>query len=387
VLELWQGHKGITLVDCALAFSSEKRFRTEILKPVASCGSLAWVLLTVLACCPSLPAQSQQAPVVQDPQPTASTGAQTPNQSAGSVNGTIVDATGATVAGARVTLARGDHSANQEAMSEQDGHFSFAGVQPGSFTITITATGFAAQTFSGTLEPGQSFVDAPIALALSPNLTEVRVVVPQAEIAEDEIKAQEKQRVFGVIPNFYVSYIPDAAALDTRQKFELARRSTFDPVTILLTGAVAGLQQAQGQFEEYGQGAQGYAKRFGASYADTITGTFIGSAILPSLLKQDPRYFYKGTGSTRSRILYALANSVICKGDNKRWQPNYSNIAGSFAAGGISNLYYPSDDRGVAFTFENGLIAIGEGAAANLIQEFLVRKLTPNLPKRQTDKS
>jgi hypothetical protein len=150
-------------------------------------------------------------------------------------------------------------------------------------------------------------------------------------------------------------------------------------VTFLLTGAIAGLQQANNSFRGYGQGAQGYGKRYGADYANVVTGTFIGNAILPSLLKQDPRYFYKGSGSTRSRILYAIANSVICKGDNGRWQPNYSDILGGLAAGGISNLYYPAQDRnGAALTFENAAIEIGATAAANLLQEFVIRKLTPN---------
>jgi hypothetical protein len=109
----------------------------------------------------------------------------------------------------------------------------------------------------------------------------------------------------------------------------------------------------------------------------------IGGAILPSLLKQDPRYFYKGTGSTRSRILYALANAVICKGDNGHWQANYSGILGALAAGGISNLYYPASSRnGAGLTFENTLIGIGGSAVGNLFQEFLVRKLTPHTQGR-----
>jgi len=116
----------------------------------------------------------------------------------------------------------------------------------------------------------------------------------------------------------------------------------IDPFTLVAVAGAAGVEQAQDHFAEYGQGAQGYAKRFGAGYADTASGVFIGAALLPSLLKQDPRYFYKGTGSTRSRALYAIANSFVCKGDNGRWQTNYSNILGSLAAGGISNLYYPS---------------------------------------------
>jgi hypothetical protein len=138
------------------------------------------------------------------------------------------------------------------------------------------------------------------------------------------------------------------------------------------------VEQAQNHFRGYGQGAQGYAKRFGAGYADTVAGTFVGSAILPALLKQDPRYFYKGTGSTPSRLAYAIANSVICKGDNRRWQVNYSNILGNMAAGGISNLYYPAQDRdGAGLTFENAAIGIGASAIANVFQEFVIRKLTP----------
>lgn len=129
----------------------------------------------------------------------------------------------------------------------------------------------------------------------------------------------------------------------------------------------------------YGQGAEGYAKRYGAVYADFFIGTTISSAILQSLFKQDPQYFYKGTGTVRSRTLYAIANSVVCKGDNRHWQVNYSSILGDLAGGGISNLYYPAADRnGIALTFENAAIGIGAQAAANILQEFLFRKLTPS---------
>jgi len=188
-----------------------------------------------------------------------------------------------------------------------------------------------------------------------------------------------------VIPNFYVSYVPDAVPLNTKQKFELAWKTTIDPVSFVLVGAIAGIQQANNSFSGYGQGAQGYGKRYGASFADFTIGTFIGGAVLPSLLKQDPRYFYKGTGTRRSRALYALANAVICKGDNKKWQPNYSSMLGSLAAGGISNLYYPAKDRnGARLTFENALIGIGASAGANLIEEFLVPKFTPKGTKTKT---
>jgi hypothetical protein len=150
----------------------------------------------------------------------------------------------------------------------------------------------------------------------------------------------------------------------------------------VIVGGAAGVEQAQDHFKQYGQGSEGYAKRFGAGYADTVSGTFIGGAILPALLKQDPRYFYKGTGSMGSRALYAIANAIICKGDNRRWQANYSNILGSLAAGGISNLYYPANDRnGVGLTFENAGIGIMSTAVGNLFQEFVIKKLTPKTPK------
>jgi carboxypeptidase family protein len=294
-----------------------------------------------------------------------------------------VDQTGAFVSGAQVRLTRDDQSPSQDVLSNDDGQFSFADVAPGSFQIAITMTGFAPQTSSGVLGSGESYVVPQMTLNVASNTTEVRVVVTRVEEAEAEIKEQEKQRVLGFIPNFYVSYVHNAVPLTSKQKFELAWKMTVDPITFGVTGVIAGVQQSQDVFHDYGQGAQGYAKRYGASYGDLVASTLIGSAVLPSLLKQDPRYFYKGSGTKRSRILYAIANSVICKGDNGHWQANYSSILGSLAAGGISNLYYPARDRNDAtLTVENTLIGIGESAVVNVLQEFFMRKLTRNAPNQ-----
>lgn len=296
----------------------------------------------------------------------------------GNVSGTIVDQSGAVIAGARVRITGEDPAVKQEAVSGNDGQFYFSNIAPGYFHLTIDSSGFASQMFSGSLHSGEVETLPPIMLAVATDVTEVRVGLTQVEVAEEEIKIEEKQRVLGAIPNFYVTYIPDPAPLTSKQKFKLALRTVIDPFTFAVVAGTAGVQQGQNHFEEYGQGAQGYAKRFAAGYGDTLSGTFIGSAILPSLLKQDPRYFYKGTGTVPSRFLYAVANSVICKGDNKRWQPSYSNILGSLAAGGISNLYYPGNDRdGAELTFENAAVGIGSNALTNVLQEFLIRKLTP----------
>ena len=363
-----------------------------MIKPIHK-ACVVWLFLGVMLYGFPALAQSQQPPIVPavksglpDAQGTAASSVeQQPDQRlSGSISGTVVDQTGAFVAGAQVRLTREDQSPEQEALSGDDGQFSFAGIAPGPFQLTIAFTGFAPQTYSGILASGDIHIVPQITLTVATNTTEVRVELTRTEEAEAEIKEQEKQRVLGFIPNFYVSYVPNAVPLTAKQKFELAWKMTVDPITFGVTGVIAGVQQSQDVFHEYGQGAQGYAKRYAASYGDLVASTIIGSAVLPSLLKQDPRYFYKGTGSKRSRILYAVANSVICKGDDGHWQANYSTILGSLAAGGISNLYYPAKDRNDAtLTFENTLIGIGESAAVNVLQEFFMRKLTRNAPNQE----
>ncbi len=319
---------------------------------------------------PAIPAQTPASPE------------QTPSAAA-SIRGVVMDRDGSVYEGVHITLTltSPDAPPPKTTISDSNGRFQFSGLPSGPFQLTFASQGFNTQTLSGSLLPSQSLEEPDVVLTFAGATTEVRVTASQLEIAQAQLKEEEQQRIFGVIPNFYVVYAPDAQPLNTRQKFHLAWRSSIDPVTFLTSGVFAGIEQAANQFSGYGQGAQGYAKRFGANYADGFIGTMIGSAILPSLLKQDPRYFYKGTGTTRSRVLYAIANSVICKGDNRRWQVNYSGILGGLAAGGISNLYYPASDRnGVGLTFEETLLNIAGDAFQNLFQEFVVRRLTPKLP-------
>jgi hypothetical protein len=349
-------------------------FEGESLLRAGRCFALLSILLF---CALPILAQSPQ----PSGTPTIAVQERTPAQPpAGTISGTVVDRSGAVITGARVKLSREDSALNREAMSDTDGQFFFAAIPPGSFQLTITSPGFTTQTALGTLQPGEDYTMPPVQLVVATAAAEVQVAMTPVEIAEAEIKDEEKQRVLGVIPNFYVTYNSAAAPLNPKQKFELAWKSTIDPINFGLTGAIAGIQQASNAFGGYGQGAQGYAKRYGASYADSAISTFIGGAILPSVLKQDPRYFYKGVGTRRSRFFYAIASAFICKGDNGRWQANYSSMLGSLAAGGISNLYYPESDRDATVTFENTLIAIGSAAATNLLQEFVIRRLTHNPP-------
>jgi len=303
-----------------------------------------------------------------------------------SLSGTVVDRDGAVIADARISLAAANTTAQREVLSDASGQFIFEDVPPGPFHITVTADGFGVQEKSGVVQAGEACVVPQIALVVATAVSDV-TVMPAEQVAEQQIKVEETQRVFGVVPNFFVSYLPNAIPLNTRQKFELAWKTTVDPVSFGITGAIAGAEQAANTYGAYGQGAKGYARRYGAAYGDFLSGVYIGGAILPSLLKQDPRYFVKGTGTRKSRVLYALANSVIRKGDNGHWQPDYSGIGGSLASAGISNLYYPAADRnGARLTFVNTLIGIGGGALGNIVQEFLVRKITPHVPDQDPAK-
>ena len=329
-----------------------------------------------------------QQPVSPDP-PDAQAAAQQPGMeatTAGTVHGAVVDRDGTVYEGAHVARgladsARSGPAAMQTATTDSNGRFNFSNVPPGPFRLTVTSDGFATQTVTGTLHAGESFEGKAIVLRMNATTSEIDVTATREEIAQEELKEEETQRVLGVIPNFYVTYVPDAPPLTRKQKYSLAWKSSIDPVTFLAVGFFAGVEQATNTFSGYGQGAQGYAKRYGAGFADSFIGTMIGGAILPAWWKQDPRYFYKGTGTTRSRALYAIANAVICKGDNGHWQANYSAIIGGLAAGGISNLYYPPSSRdGATLTFENALIDTGFSAVGNLFQEFVVRKLTPKVP-------
>jgi len=293
------------------------------------------------------------------------------------VSGRVVDQNGKALAGIDVQIECDQESPIQEVQSDEDGQFNFDRVPPGPFQLTAMAQGFVTQTISNTLRPGEDYFVPPITMPLAMVVTELRVSPSMEEIGQEEFKDLEQQRVLRIVPNFYVSYVAEAAPLTPKRKFELALKATTDPVTTVAVATIAGVGQATNRFSGYGQGAQGYAKRYGASYANFASGLWIGGAVLPSILKQDPRYFYNGSGTKLSRFLYAVSRPFICKGDNQRWQPNYSSVFGDLAAGALSNLYIPERDRhGVQLTFENAGIALGTSAAINVLQEFVLRRLT-----------
>jgi hypothetical protein len=200
--------------------------------------------------------------------------------------------------------------------------------------------------------------------------TLAQATLSREETAAQQVKQQERQRIAGIVPNFNVSYNENAVPLSPKQKLHLAFHSATDPVTFGIAGFDAGISQARNEFPGYGQGMQGYAKRFGAAYADNFDGTMLGNAIFPILFRQDPRYFRRGRGSLPSRLFYALSTTAWSRSDSGKYGPNYSNLLGNLAAGGISNLYYPASDRGAGLTFERGFTVTAYGAIGGVFNEF-----------------
>lgn len=296
----------------------------------------------------------------------------------GRVIGTVTDENGDTVALAKVVLAGPSPTDRRTAMTNDNGLFEFHDVRPGvSYRVIVSGGGFAEwRSAVVTLAPNQSRILTGIRLRVATTHTTIKVTPgSEVQVATEQVKQQEKQRIFGVVPNFYVAYGPNVVPLTPKLKFRLALRTSIDPVTFLGVAIVAGAQQA-GDYPAYGQGAQGFAKRFAADTTSGLTDIMIGGAILPSLLHQDPRYFFQGTGTINSRIRHAVSSPFVCKGDNGKWQPNYSSMGGDLATAAISNAYYPERDRGVGRTFTSFAVNTGARVFAAVAQEFILHKVT-----------
>lgn len=299
-----------------------------------------------------------------------------PNRTGG-VSGSVADTTGALIPGATITLtAPGDKTPLASLKSDADGRFSFEGLRLGEYEIIVAVPGFASYTSRRLslveVEPREI---VEIRLPLPVGAADAEVTVTRREIASEEIHAAEQQRVLGIFPNFYTSFVWNAEPLDTRQKFSLALHATTDPVAFITAGVVAGAEQINNTFPGYGDDTPSYFKRYGAAYADGFIGKIIGSAILPSLFRQDPRFFYMETGTVKERALYAITSSVIVRGNNGRNQPNYSHVLGNAAAGALSAVYHPNESPG-KLALNNALIGIGGQAAINLCREFLLKPFT-----------
>src|ERR1700687_4566242 len=294
----------------------------------------------------------------------------------GTILGTVADTTDDPIPGAHVIL-QGPAGERLTAITKDDGGFVFDQAPAGlAYQITVTAEGFAESNSSITVEPGENKTLPEIKLLILAVQRAVTVSYSSKEVATQKLKAKKQLLVLSFIPNMYVLYEPHPEPLTARMKFHLAYKSLTNPFFFVRTAGWAGVQQARDDPNEWHQGGEGYGKRLGAGFADAVTGSLISNAILPSLLHQDPRYFYQGTGTKKSRALHAMLAPVICKGDNGAWQPNYSQWGGSLIGYSISTAYYPGSTRTAAHVFQTFGIDMGLHVVGSLAQEFILGKFT-----------
>jgi hypothetical protein len=324
--------------------------------------------------------QSQQPNQSQHSSPPSreqNSGQATPESQLGGISGTVTDVNDAGISGATVVLEGPSPGDRRTAATNDNGFFEISNVKPGiSYHVTITATGFANWTSTFILDPGQYKILKVRKLPIEEVQTSV-TVRPETtlEIATEQVKVAESQRMFGFIPNFFAVYIPNPAPLTAKLKFRLAFKAVIDPGAAAGIALLAGGEQARGT-PDYGGGMKGYGERFGSIYANQFTSIVIGGAVLPSLLHQDPRYFYQGTGTKRSRALHAISHLIVSRGDNGHLQPNYSSLGGDLASAAISNAYYPGTNRGVGLVWQNFAINTGVHLAVRLLQEFVFHPKT-----------
>ena len=311
-----------------------------------------------------------------------------PRSNHGTISGTVVDVNDAVVPGATVAL-RCQNPCKQESIVAGDtGAFAFSNLNMDTpYEIAVSASGFEEWTSAPiVLTPERSmFFVNDLKIKASETKESVTVHASTREIATEQVRLEEQQRVVGVIPNFFVVYdSKNAVPLSTKLKFKLAVKVAMDPVTITGAALLAGIRQA-GDSPNYAEGAKGYGQRFGAETATGFSDILIGGAVLPSLLHQDPRYFYQGTGTTSSRLRHALFSPFLCRGDNGRPQINFSSLGGNLASSALAETYYPSSNRGPGLVFGGFAVGTGERMVSAVFQEFVLRRLTPAARKQHYD--
>jgi hypothetical protein len=353
------------------------------------------ILALAVMACGAMCAAAQQSPVGKSdqrvpsasgygPQPTAPTVGTQAATGTATISGTVLDTNGSEIQSADIELKSLSGAEDRSAHSGSNGEFVFADLPAGQFKLTVSGRGWATYV-SPLIElgAGEYHIVPNVVLKLA-TAEMVRVSASPAELSQEQVHIAEQQRMLGVFPNFYTTFDWNAPPLGTKQKFQLAFRSILDPVEFAGPAVAAGFEQAANVFPGYGQSAEGFAKRYGAAYANSFSARLFSNAVYPSLLHQDPRYFYKGTGGFRSRALYAMCAALITRSDKGRRQPNYSYVLGTFTAGGLSNLYYPPENRGALLTFTNGLADIAGEAGANLLREFVFSRFTNRAAEKKS---
>ena len=377
-----------TAICFQVSSRSAQRFRRywNPIRIAPACACLLFFVVSTVAIAQQQVARvsvsSDALPDAPEPQTGVQQGAEQSWHAEGnaSIAGIVHDTAGALVAGAQVSLTQRDGRNLHTVESGANGDFTFTKLPAGSYLVIVNAKSFALFTSEEiTLSPLQSFIIPNITLNVGANVAEV-TVRPTEVIAAEQIKQEEKQRLLGILPDFYVSYVWDAAPLNSKQKYSMALRDILDPTTFIGVSIGAGIQQARNTFPGFGQGAAGYGERWGALFANGKTSDFLSRAVFPSVFHQDPRYFYQGSAtSTWSRTKHAIGYAFVARSDSGHLMPNYSLFLGNLSSGALSNVYYPDSSRGAGLIFENAALGFAGRITQDLAHEFLFQHLTKHV--------
>lgn len=304
-------------------------------------------------------------------------------QATGTIQGKVTDVSGAAILGAVVTI-QAENGNQRTTVTDGEGAFQISSLQPGNYHIKISASGLSDWTATDVPASINGEGHPLLAvLSVAPTATTVTVGVPPEEVAWAQLKKEETQRAFGVFPNYFVTYEKHPAPLTTAQKLHLGMKTILDPTTFALAGVSAGIQQKMNSYREYGQGTEGFAKRYGAQYATAAVGVMVSGVLMDSLVRQDPRYFYSGQGRRWRRFGYALRTSFLTKGDNGKWQPPYSDLVGMVVSAEISQTYLPGSRTQYTLLGRSLMFRFAGRVALNLAEEFVLKNVTTNTPPDQ----
>jgi hypothetical protein len=319
------------------------------------------------------------------PQPqVAVQGSATPAAGTASVGGTVLDTNGNAMPGTHVRLETADGAISvRETDTSETGGFEFQGIAPGVYRVRVSGNGltnYVSQPIDA--QAGQPTVAPNIVMTVAAATASVTVMDTEAASIEQEHIAVQ-QRVFGVFNNFYSSFDWNAPPMMPKQKYHLAVRTVFDPVSFLITGGIAAAEQYRNVFPSFGSGWEGYGKRYGAAFASHVSGEMFTRAIYPTIFHQDPRYFVLEKGSAKSRAWHAVSSTFVTRTDSGGHRFNYSEVLGDLSAGALANAYYPAEERGVHVFLINGFGDIAGDAIDNLFREFVFNKVTRRAKEQQ----
>jgi hypothetical protein len=194
---------------------------------------------------------------------------------------------------------------------------------------------------------------------------------PQSQQGQTQAPQKKNDRMFYVMPNYLtVENQAKVPPLTWKQKFSTTADGTFDPYEFVINGVLAGIRQAHDAYPAFGEGLEGYGKRYGAAFADGTDENMMVGGVFPSILRTDPRYYQLSHGKFFHRVLYAISRIAVTRTDSGKNVFNVSEFAGAGVAAGISNLYYPHSEASIDTTLTNWGTELGVDAFGNQLKEF-----------------